>query len=445
MSDIADQMPRNLHDTLSDFYARLTDSRPLGIGVSGGSDSLGLLHGLARIVPREKLVALTVDHGLRVSSADEARWVKARCRQLGIRHETMRWTADRPVSGLQAAARAARYRLMGTAAARLGLAAVLTAHTQNDQDETRTMRRARSLSDDAPGLAGIPPATLFDGRMWVLRPLLCVQREEIRGFLRRAGVEWIEDPSNTDSRFERVRVRAMLAEQFQAGEDAGGERIAMARVRLARRAGDFIRANCEATNGLVRIACSPADDGDVVALVVEAVIDCCGGAGRPLDRRGKATLAQFLSAGADGGGSRRTSLGRCLIARSRACLTIRREGRGVETLTLLPSMSGVWDGRFRVRNVSSVSPLTVFEDGTDAHLPLFSRDVAGRQSCWTGDQGVAGGFLREKLAGRSSHILPVHELLLAQALAELVRSTGFPQCPWDHLPEIAALTAMQVR
>jgi len=98
--------PSRFISSLSDFLSRLTDRRPLGVAVSGGSDSLGLLYGLAAVVPAHKLVALTVDHGLRSAAADEARWVKAQCRRLGIRHETLRWQSGHPVTGVQAAARA---------------------------------------------------------------------------------------------------------------------------------------------------------------------------------------------------------------------------------------------------------------------------------------------------------------------------------------------------
>ena len=188
---ISAAVPNDFKNCLSRFCAELTDHRPLGIAVSGGSDSLGLLYGLAAILPPRKLVGLTVDHGLRSGSADEARRVKALCRRLGVRHETLNWQGPRPSSGVQAAARQARYRLLGDALARIGLAAVLTAHSRDDQLETLEMRRARSLSETATGLAGIPPASLFDGRLWVLRPLLGLPREGIRDVLREAGIAWI--------------------------------------------------------------------------------------------------------------------------------------------------------------------------------------------------------------------------------------------------------------
>ena len=438
--------PQPFLDCLSKFQSALTDSRPLGVAVSGGSDSLGLLYGLARLIAPAKLVALTVDHGLRAGSTDEARWVKSQCRRLGVCHETLKWEGGAPATGLQAAARAARYRLLAEASARHGLAAVLTAHTRDDQDETLTMRRARSPSQTAPGLAGIPPATLFDGRMWVLRPLLDMRREEIRDHLRSAGAGWVEDPSNTDARFERVRVRTMLKDKPPLASDADDVAIAAIRARLAGKAAEFVDAACHGdANDMIWMRFSPDDDREVVLVVLEALIDLCGGASRPLDRRGKATLADFVTGIAGGDGGRALSLGRTLIRRQGAHLTIRRERRGVESLVLLPGASGVWDGRYRIRNLSKGPVLSVSGGGDAGVLPSFSRDFEGWSDSWTMEEGIAGGFICRRLAGRSSHILPVHELPLAQALARLAQTSRFPACPWGFSTDSSALTAMKVQ
>lgn len=440
------QPQRRLQHCLSEFHASLTDHRPLGIAVSGGSDSLGLLCGLASILPPQKLVVLTVDHGLRPGSADEARRVKSLCRRLGVRHETLRWESGQPATGLQAAARAARYRLLAEASARLGLAAMLTAHTRDDQNETLTMRRARSSSDTAPGLAGIPPATLFDGRMWVLRPLLGIHRAEIRAFLRGAGVDWIEDPSNADLRFERVRVRSILGEAAAAAADPVNSGIAVARLELAGGAADFIDASCHFdAKDLVRVRISPDDAADVVASALEALIGLCGGASRTLDRRGKATLAGFLNSVASDGGNRTVSLGRTLIRRQGALLTLWREHRGIGKLDLPPGARGIWDGRYRVRNLSGKSHLSVSGDGSLQVSPSFSRDPDGTLPGWTVRDGVLGGFVCERLIGRSSHILPVHELPLAQALGRLARLKPLPSCPIVSLAGNPALLAVNLR
>lgn len=405
-----------------------------------------MLCGLASLVPPEKLVALTVDHGLRSGSADEARRVKARCRQLGVRHETLKWESGQPATGLQAAARAARYRLLADASARLGLAAVLTAHTQDDQNETLAMRRARSSSDAAPGLAGIPSATLFDGRMWVLRPLLGLHRAEIRAFLRSAGVDWVEDPSNADLRFERVRIRAMLEDAAPAPVVSESSDIAVARFGLAGRAADFIDANCHIdAKDLVWVRVGPDDAADVIAAALEALIDLCGGASRPLDRRGKATLAGFLNSVATDGDNRTVSLGRTLIRRRGTLLSLWRERRGIGKLELPPGAGGVWDGRYRVRNLSGKSPLTVSGGGALTFSPSFSRDLNGCSQEWTADDGVIGRFVCQQLIGRSSHILPVHEFPLAQALARLAKVKSLPACPWGKLLHDPALIAINLR
>lgn len=441
------QTPQQCLQCLREFLAGLTSPRPLGIAVSGGSDSLGLLYGLAALLPATRLVALTVDHGLRPGSADEARWVKSRCRRLGIRHETLRWESGQPATGVQAAARAARYRLMVEASARLGLGAVLTAHTRDDQNETLAMRRVRSSSDDAPGLAGIPPATLFDGRMWVLRPLLGLPRAAIRDFLRERGVgDWIEDPSNTDPRFERVRVRTRLSEEGAAVADPDAGRIAVARYQLACRVADFVDANCLVdVSGLVRMRFGPDDAADVTVAALEALIDLCGGAPRPIDRRGKATLAEFMRSFSADGNGQAISLGRTLIRRRGGCLTLRREGRGIADLTLAPGACGVWDRRFRVHNLSSKSVLKVSGGGNGGFMPCFSREAGIFPADLGMEDGVVGGFVCQPLAGRSSHILTVQQLPVAQALARLAKLKPFAKCPWANSLDIPALTAMKVQ
>lgn len=417
----------SLHDRLFEFCSQLNDRRPIGVAVSGGSDSLGLLHGLSHVMGSDRIVAFTVDHGLRTGSANEVRRVKSLCRGLGVRHQTLVWDSGPPAAGLQAAARVARYRLIGAAAAHHGLAAVVTAHTLDDQDETLAMRRVRSLSDSAPGLAGISPATLFNGRIWVLRPLLGLRRSDIRDFLTSQGVAWIDDPSNTDGRFERVRVRAMLETEARHRQSSGGNDIAAMRSRLARQAADYVAAYCRMDgNGTVRMSCQPECPPAVLKAVIEGVIDVCGGAARPLDRRGKALLDTVVFEA----GSKAVTLGRTVLRRAGADLTIRRERRGLEQLLLGPLASAVWDGRYRVQNLHQNSTLGVSAGCIGTMSPLFSRDWRGTSRMWGLADAVVGGFRADALVGRCSRIQPVHEFVLAQALAQLIGAGPFPECPW---------------
>ncbi|MCY0148206.1 tRNA lysidine(34) synthetase TilS [Hoeflea sp. G2-23] len=422
-----DPMNTRFYNLLAEFCDGIADRRPLGVAVSGGSDSLGLLYGLVQTVGAGRVVALTVDHGLRAASADEARQVKSLCRRIGVRHQTLVWEGDKPQTGVQAAARTARYHLLGQAAQQLGLAAVLTGHTRDDQHETLVMRRARGLTELAPGLAGIPQASLFDGRMWVLRPLLQVRRTEIRDILKATGVAWIEDPSNRELHYERVRVRTELQTNPALELDVGEQRAIAERFRLAQEAADQITTHCRAdADRTVRIRLHPDSATDAVKAAIIALIDVLGGASRPLDRRGKTTLEAFVVGSRD---QPAITVGRTVLRRERGELVVRRERRGLENREIPAGAYADWDGRFRVHNLDRNSSLMVSAGQSRGVSPLFSRDYGQGSKNWRLDEQVVGGFCAEALIGRYSRILPVYEAPLARAIAQLLDTEPFPSVP----------------
>ncbi len=199
-------------DGLRRLFHGLAGTNGVAIAVSGGSDSMALLR-LALEWRRTlhdgpRLVALTVDHGLRTESAAEAETVAKHCAKFGIEHHTLQWEGSKPSTGIQAKARAARYDLMTEWCRKNGLPVLLTGHTADDQAETVLMRTRRT--DSVESLAGIWPERQWQG-IRVLRPLLSVRRSALRRYLAAKGARWIEDPSNENERFERVRVRRQLA------------------------------------------------------------------------------------------------------------------------------------------------------------------------------------------------------------------------------------------
>ena len=184
----------------------------IGLAVSGGPDSLALLLLAAEARPLE-VEAATVDHGLRPESRAEAEMVARVCERLGVPHKilTAAWDA-KPESAIQERARMMRYRLLGEWALERGIGALLTAHHLDDQAETFLMRLARGSG--VKGLAGMRRVTRVPGGAFsLIRPLLGWRHSDLEAVCAAAGIEPVEDPSNDDEQFERVRVRKALAQQ----------------------------------------------------------------------------------------------------------------------------------------------------------------------------------------------------------------------------------------
>ena len=206
----------------TEVMARLApfETRPhLAVAVSGGSDSMALTL-LANDWARRrggKATAVTVDHGLRPEAAGEAAQVAAWCAARGIDHAILRWTGPAPRSGIQAAARAARYALLESWCREHRVLHLLLAHQRDDQAETVKMRDARSSG--MGGLAGMASVS-ERGAVRLLRPLLAVSRVQLRAFLLTQGQRWIDDPSNRNPAFTRVRIRAALGETRSGSSDA---------------------------------------------------------------------------------------------------------------------------------------------------------------------------------------------------------------------------------
>lgn len=161
---------------------------------------------------------MTVDHGLRPESAAEAKVVADWCRARKIDHETLVWEGEKPQTGIQEAARNARYRLLCEACERLGISHLFTGHTADDQAETVFMRLRRGAGR---GLAGMPAKRQIaagPGELITLhRVMLSVRRGPARAYAEDKGLPLIDDPSNEDEGYERVRVRALLAALEQQG------------------------------------------------------------------------------------------------------------------------------------------------------------------------------------------------------------------------------------
>ncbi len=215
------------------LFADWKNVSALVLAVSGGPDSTALLWLASRwrnsLKRAPRLVAVTVDHGLRRESESEARAVARLAKSLKVEHRTLRWRGIKPRTGLPAAAREARYSLLADAAGKIGATHVVTAHTRDDQAETLMMRLARGSG--LSGLAAMARETRR-GPITIARPLLDVPKARLIATLRRAGIAYADDPTNRDRSFTRPRFRELMPQLTAEGIDS--RNLARLAQRLAR-------------------------------------------------------------------------------------------------------------------------------------------------------------------------------------------------------------------
>lgn len=181
-------------------------NQTFAVGVSGGADSICLCRMMAEYARKNncKVIALTVDHQLRPESGDEAKQVHDWLTKLDVYHETLVWKGEKPTSAIEEKARFARYDLLIKECKKKNIKYLCLAHNKNDNVETFFLRLAKSSGVD--GLSGIKPKSVRSGIM-ILRPLLNFDREKIKATNISMNQKWIEDPSNENEIYERVKIR----------------------------------------------------------------------------------------------------------------------------------------------------------------------------------------------------------------------------------------------
>ena len=318
------------------------EARPLiAVAVSGGPDSLALALLADRWARARggRAWGLTVDHGLRPESAAEAETVALWLAGRGIAHEILVWTGDRPRSGLQAAARDARYRLLTGWCHARGVLHLLTGHQREDQIETHLIRRRAGSGDD--GLAGMSAVRELPGCR-LIRPLLAVPRARLIALLAAEGQPFLLDPSNLNPAFERGRLRLenTAADDVFARTDAYGRRRSEREQLL-----DALLARAVAVHPAGFAVLDPAAlasvDAEAAELLLGRLAFVVGGS-RYMPRRARlARLRAGLAAG------RARTLGGCRFVPWRGRLLVLRELAAASPPTRLePGTRLIWDRRF---------------------------------------------------------------------------------------------------
>ena len=358
---------------LDRLFAGLGGGAALGLAVSGGGDSMALLALSAeRAPPGLTLQAVTVDHGLRPEARDEAAQVAGLAARLGISHTILTWDGAACRGNLQAAARAARLRLIADWARGHGIGDVALAHTLDDQAETVLLRLARGSGVD--GLSGMALRREARGIRW-WRPFLDLPRADLRAALQARGIVWAEDQSNADARFHRVRARRALAALAPLGIDAAGLAATARRLQRARAA-----LEDQTARALAELACD--DRGTVLVdpaaldllpeirdrLFADLLMRLTGAPHRPR----LSALQRWTAQGGTLGGARLLHAGRKL--------RIVREYRGVAGLSA--PTDAAWDNRWHAIPPPGAEPAEIAALGPEGLRRLSRQAADGRHPHW---------------------------------------------------------------
>lgn len=369
--------------------------KTLGVAVSGGGDSVALLHLLRDLAVENdaRLCAVTVDHCFRVESADEANFVKEMCSQLGVAHETLRWEGWDGAGNLQNEARNARYRLIASWAIAEGVPLVALGHTADDQAETVLMRLARRSGVD--GLSGMPKRFTTHGIDWS-RPLLSQRREDLRDYLRLKAVPWKDDPSNEDERFDRIKARRALDALAPLGIDAAGLSVVASNMDGARKAlawQSFVAARDIATikNGSVNLDAAKyhlLPEEIQRRILVRAIMSISGNEYSPRREAVSMALESIRKGSA-------ATLDGCHVKKWRENICIFREYAAVAELRC--QFGQVWDDRWHVacdvsvadpgaHEVRALGPVGLQSIEKEKKNNVPREQLLSGPSVWCGDQ-----------------------------------------------------------
>jgi tRNA(Ile)-lysidine synthase len=369
--------------------------RKLGVAVSGGGDSTALLVLLARLRSRVAfdLFCVTVDHGMRAASAQEAETVATLCAKLDVRHDILTWSGWNGAGNVQAAARTARYGLMADWAKSQSVTHVSLGHTRDDQAETVLMRLARGAGVD--GLSAMAQRRDQGDVTW-LRPLLSEDRATLRRWLRSAGFQWIEDPTNEDDRFARIRAR----QSWEALEPLGitpkalaqvAENMGLARAALVAQTREAAALGLRVSDGAVAIArpVLEAQPQEIKRRLFLGALAWVGGSVyAPRRRSVDAALAALVQDGA-------ATLDGCHAVQDGQDLWVFREYNAVKDLR--GPVAEIWDNRWRIEGPpnAGISHVGALGEAGIAALPDWRASGVPRQALlstpavWDGNDLVA--------------------------------------------------------
>ncbi|MBJ7578494.1 tRNA lysidine(34) synthetase TilS [Devosia sp. MC532] len=346
---------------LAQLFAPAAHEKTIGLAVSGGADSLALMilaHRWAQSAPHTpKLIVYSLDHDLRPEAAAEVEMVLREAARLGLTARALKWTGEKPETGISEAARAARYGIIGAAMIEDGATLLLTAHHRSDQAETVLMRLAHGSGIE--GLRGMAARSQVEG-ITVFRPLLEIDPKHLIALVKQEAMTAVQDPTNEDTSYERVRWRKLLPALAAEGLDGAAlSRFAQRMAETDLAIGQMADAAFDELVDLDGFGAATISRDAFTALspaigrrMLSRVLTIVGGRQKPralgqVDRLYDSIIANTLQRAA-------TALGAVARVREKTLVISREPGRTLPADALLePSGVLTWDERFLYANLST--------------------------------------------------------------------------------------------
>ncbi len=318
----------------------------LGVMVSGGGDSMALLHLLHRAAVAQGvwIEAITIDHGLREGARAEAEMVATFCAARGIPHQISLWQRGKVAGNLMDEARRARYQIAETWADARGLSQIAVGHTADDQAETFLIGLSRQAGID--GLSRMR-GQWRQGDVTFVRPLLAIPRAELRDYLRRHAIQWADDPTNEDSHYTRVKARNTLAALAPLGITATtlaavSDNLETARLALVRQVQTAAQSIAQTEAGVLSIPGPTflSQPEEIQRRLLITALRWISGAGYPPRESGLMAVQTAIAAGKD------ATLGGVRFKAKTDTIKILREAKAVQSLACPTTQ--LWDNRWQL-------------------------------------------------------------------------------------------------
>lgn len=374
-----------------------------------------------------RLLALTVDHGLRPESARECENVHKILTARGIEHKILSWTGEKPKTHVQEEARHARYRLLQEECRRNNFTSLVVAHNLEDQIETFWMRLAHGSGLD--GLAGMSSVRKI-GDITIIRPLLDFPRERLRATCKDRGVEWLEDPSNKNGQFLRVRLRQF--EDALAAEGMSPQRLAQTMKKLATASEALDFATCHLMAGcltfypegyaVIRLSCWQKFPAEIQRRILAHALQAIAPQPYPIGFDQMEQLREHCNTPPFDG----KTLGGCEILQARDDeLLLCRELGAIEPR--VPLQEGmVWDKRFIVTGCESLRDIEIGTLG-EAGLAALRKDLS-----------------EESAASKQLEALPAKVRKTLPAVWKDSRTISVPHLHWNAAEHADALKQLKL-